>query len=38
MANYPHHKHVGDEANVVSSEKPTLATVIEEIEASFGTR
>lgn len=35
IVNYPDHKHVGEEANAASAEEPTLAKVIEEIEASF---
>ena len=33
LSKYPHHKHDGDEANVVPAEKPTLVKVIEEIGA-----
>jgi hypothetical protein len=31
LANYPHHKQAGDEADVVSAEKPTLGKVFEKI-------
>ena len=32
LPNAPHHKHAGDEANVVSSTAPDLAEVLSEIE------
>jgi hypothetical protein len=35
LLTHPHHKHDGDEANVVSAEKPTLTMVIEEIGSSL---
>ncbi len=33
LANFPHHKHVNDESNVVSATTPDLATVLDEIES-----
>lgn len=33
LSTYPHHKHEGDEDNVVSSPAPDLAAVLSEIEA-----
>jgi hypothetical protein len=33
LPTYPHHKHDGSEANVVSSSAPTLAEVLDEIGA-----
>lgn len=32
LPNYPHHKHDGSQDNVISSNAPTLAEVLEEIE------
>lgn len=32
LPNYPHHKHEGSEMNVVPSESPDLANVLQEIE------
>jgi hypothetical protein len=32
LPNFPHHKHVGDEANVISTPEPDLAIVLKEIE------
>jgi hypothetical protein len=32
LPNYPHHKHDGSQDNIVSSNAPTLAEVLEEIE------
>ncbi len=33
LPNFPHHKHVGDETNVVSAEPPDLAAVLKEVES-----
>ena len=35
LAKFPHHKHAGAEANVVSASAPGLAEVLEEIERLF---
>ena len=32
LPNYPHHKHDGSQDNIISSNAPTLADVLEEIE------
>ena len=32
LPNYPHHKHEGSEDNVISSNAPTLADILNEIE------
>jgi hypothetical protein len=32
LSNFPHHKHVGVESNVVSANAPDLAAVLKEIE------
>jgi len=32
LPNFPHHKHVGEEENVVSATPPDLAAVLKEIE------
>lgn len=32
LPNYPHHKHVASEDNIISSDAPSLADVIKEIE------
>ena len=32
LPNYPHHKHDGSQDNIISSNAPTLAEVLEEIE------
>ena len=32
LPNYPHHKHDGSQDNIVSSNAPTLADVLEEIK------
>ena len=32
LPNYPHHKHDGSQDNVISSNAPTLADVLQEIE------
>lgn len=37
LPNFPHHKHVGDEANVISTPEPDLAIVLKEIERSIVT-
>ncbi len=33
LPNFPYHKHVNDESNVVSATAPDLATVLDEIES-----
>lgn len=33
LLNFPHHKHCGDEANVVSATPPDLPSVLREIES-----
>lgn len=32
-SNFPHHKHVGSQSNVISSAPPDLATVLKEVES-----
>ena len=32
LSTFPHHKHDGDESNVISAQPPTLAKVLHEIE------
>lgn len=32
LPNYPHHKHIGSEENIISSNAPSLADVLKEIE------
>ncbi len=32
LPTYPHHKHVGDERNVVAANEPDLSAVLEEIQ------
>ena len=36
LPNYPHHKHDGNEENVISSNAPILADVLNEIESLLG--
>jgi len=36
LPNYPHHKHDGNEENVISSNAPMLADVLNEIESLLG--
>ncbi|MFB2972108.1 DUF6516 family protein [Aerosakkonema sp. BLCC-F183] len=36
LLNYPHHKHDGNEENVISSNAPILADVLNEIESLLG--
>jgi hypothetical protein len=35
LPNFPHHKHVGSEPNVISVAPPDLPTVLQEIEALY---
>ena len=35
LLNFPHHKHVGSESNVLSAKPPDLAGVLHEIEAGY---
>jgi len=36
LPNYPHHKHDGSEDNIISSNSPTLADILNEIERNGG--
>lgn len=38
LTGYPHHKHIEEEAKVATSEPPSLAGVLKEIERSFPLR
>jgi hypothetical protein len=35
LPNFPHHKHVGNETNIVSASPPNLHTVLREIKATY---
>ncbi|WP_293130943.1 DUF6516 family protein [Okeania sp. SIO3I5] len=35
LPTFPHHKHEGSEDNIISSNTPTLAEVLQEIEEMF---